>query len=119
MESHCGGGLGGCRLQAADLAVSEAVVDERDDLAGCRDFGDGSAVAAFGECFSLGVKPGVFAEFLGGFDRGPAHEPVALFGDRAPGDLDVGLAVAWGEATPRREMPGRSEPVDVARSQRP
>ena len=65
-------------LEAPDVAVAQAVVDEGDEFAGDRCLGDPAAVASFGKAFSFGVQPRVAAQLLGGFDCRPAHQFGAL-----------------------------------------
>jgi hypothetical protein len=47
---------------------------------------------------AVGDEFGARASALAGFDRGPAHECVALFRDRAAADGGIGLTMAWGKA---------------------
>ena len=87
------------RGEAADLAVAQPVVDECQQVAGGGDAADVATPPGTDVCFDrgdLGVTDGAGD----GFDRRPAQQPRALFGDPAAGDVAVGLAVAWGQPGP-------------------
>ncbi|MGW5240047.1 hypothetical protein ACWEOW_14035 [Monashia sp. NPDC004114] len=58
--------------------------------------GTNVAAAARGEPLAQSADLGVRADPLDGFDRGPADQPEALFGDRAAMDVGVGLALLFG-----------------------
>src|SRR5271169_1820241 len=89
--------LAGCRAsrrllvnEAADLAVAQAVVDERENSAGDRDVGLGLA-AALGDRLELGPE-GLSAVVAGHrLDGGPTHQARALLGDLAPVHVGIGL----------------------------
>jgi hypothetical protein len=104
----------GCSVQAADLAVPEAVVAEGEDLAGDRDFRD-SAAAAFRDPFVLRAQRSAAAgDALGGFGERPARDVRALVGDVPEAGFPVGAADSWREAGPGAEVPGGREPVDLS-----
>ena len=70
----------GCSVQAADLAVSEAVVAKGKDLTGDGDFGDLGA-AAFGDALILrSQRATADRDLLSGFGERPAQDRGALMG---------------------------------------
>ena len=75
------------------MTVAESVEHPDDDLAGDRDLGDRFA-SPFGDPVVVGFEERPGTELLSGFDRGPPHQAGSLFGDPAPVNLVVGLAVA-------------------------
>jgi hypothetical protein len=99
-ELPAGRGPISCGLgEAADLAVAQPVVDQRQQLSGGGDTADVAAPAGADTCFDrgdLGVayRPGDC------FHGRPAQQPGALFGDPAAVGVAVGLAVAWGQPGP-------------------
>jgi hypothetical protein len=78
--------------EAANLAVAQAVVDERENLAGHRYPGLVGA-APFGDAAKPG-REGRSAVIAGHrLDQRPPHQAGALLGDRSAGRLGVGLAM--------------------------
>jgi hypothetical protein len=99
--------------EAADLAVAQAVVDEREDLAGHRHPRLVRA-APFGDTPKPRSQAGSAVIAGHRLDQRPAHQLRALFGDRTAGRLGVGLAMLGGQARPRAQRLGGAEPGDVA-----
>jgi hypothetical protein len=99
--------------QAAHLAVTQAVVDQREQLAGGGDAADAGAAPA-GDAVKVDGLLAACREPLGGLDGGPADQPRALFGDRAAAHGGVGLAVAGRQPSPGAQLRGGGEAADVA-----
>ena len=64
--------------QAADVVIAQAVEHQRDQLPGGGDDAD-VAAAAFADPVAGLPEAGVRGHALHGLDRGPAHQPAALF----------------------------------------
>jgi hypothetical protein len=94
--------------EAADLAVAQPVVDERQQMAGRRDAADVAAAAGTDAGFDRGDLR-VAHRPAGCFDRRPTQQPGALFADSAAGDVAVGLAVARGQPGPSTQPPSVGE----------
>ena len=90
------------RGEAADLAVAQPVVDERQQLSGGGDATDVAAAVGADAGFDRGDL--WFADRTGDcFDGRPTQQPRALFADPAAGDVAVGLAVARSQPGPRTQ----------------
>ena len=103
--------------EAADLAVAQPVVDERQQLAGGGDAADVATPSGTDASFDRGDLR--VADRTGDrFDGSPAQQPGALLGDPAAGDVAVGLAVARSQPGPRTQPPWVGEPASRRRSRR-
>src|SRR5438552_6836563 len=89
-------GSRGVSGEAADFAVAQAVVHEREEFAGGGDPGDVAVVAPLGELAELALEEASPSTAADGLDGRPADQSRPLLGDRSPFDDDVGLAVAGG-----------------------
>ena len=81
--SRCDGGA-----QAADLAVAQSVIDEREEFAGHRDAGFVLA-APFGDPVEVDSEPFATVVADDGFECSPAHDLGTLLGDATAGDFGV------------------------------
>jgi hypothetical protein len=93
-------------FEAADVTVSEPVVDEDDHLAGDGGLGDLTVVPPLCDPFSFVAQPRLGAEFLGGFDHGPADQSGTLLICGPRGDQGSGWSV--------RCCVGRARPCPMA-----
>ena len=84
------------RLQAADVAIAQGVVDQADQVAGGGGDAD-VAAAALPDLVSALAGAAVFAGALRGLDRGSPDEGAALFGDPAAVHGGVGLVMFRGQ----------------------
>src|SRR5215213_4422635 len=96
----------------ADVAVAQPVVDQREQFACRGDLGDVFAAASFDAVF-VGRDLGRGLVTLHRFDRCPADQLRALFGDMPAMYDGVGLAVAWGQSGPAAQLGGPGESVHV------
>src|SRR4029453_204390 len=98
--------------QAADLAVTQPVVDEGEDLAGPGDLGL-LLPSPLGDLVEGGLEmvAAVVADYR--FECRPPHQLGSLLGDPAPGDFGVGLAMERRESRPRAQRLGGTEPGHV------
>jgi hypothetical protein len=96
-------------VEAADLAVAQAVVAEGEDLPGDRDLGD-VAPAAFGDPLEGGAQwTAAGRDLLRGFGQRPAQRGRSLAGDVPQPGFGVGAAHGRREPGPGAQMPGGRE----------
>jgi hypothetical protein len=98
----------GHRLQAADLAIAQRVVDQADQVTRRRGDAD-VAAAALPDLVASSTGAAVFACALRGLDRGPTDQHAALFGDPAAVHRGVGLMVFRGQSGPAGQLGGARE----------
>jgi len=89
--------------QAADVVIAQTVIDPHDQLASRGHDTDVTAAALFDPVACL-PETGMRAEVLHCFDRGPADQPRALFGDPPAVHGGVGLAVSRGQPSPASQL---------------
>ena len=114
----------GCRAsrrllvsETADLAVAQAVIDERENSSGDRHVGLGLA-AAPGDGFELVAQRRSAVVTSDRLDGGPAHEARPLFGDLAPVHVGVGLSVLGRKTRPTSTGPWMTRSGSRRRSRR-
>ena len=97
---------GGSRLEGADVAVAQAVVDQGEQAAGDRDGGDVAAAAGGDLRRGAGQPAGWRRDALRGLDRGPADQRGALFICGNPGRPLAGCPVISGSSRRWLTAPG-------------
>src|SRR5438270_10553036 len=100
--------------QATDLSVAQAVVDEGEEFAGGGDPADVAVVAPLGDPVRRRLEEGSAPVAADRLDGRPPDELGALFGDRAPLDGGVRLAMAGRQPGPAGQLVGGGEAGDVA-----
>jgi hypothetical protein len=103
--------FGGPALEAADLAVAQALVAQGADLAGHRHLGD-LAPPPLGDSLEGGrQRPAAGGRHLGRLDERPAEDARALARDVTQPCPHVGASDGGGKPRPRRRACARSESV--------
>src|SRR5579884_1881383 len=100
-------------VQGTDVPVTQAVVDQREDLSGRGDAPDHLA-PALGHPFPGGPDGVSAVVATDGLHRRPAQDVGALLGDVAPMHGLVRLLVGWGQPGPGAEVPCGGEAMYVS-----
>ncbi len=92
-------------VQAADMPVTQPVVDQGEQFAGGGDHSDVAPAAAPDLITDL-PQSVMLADALDGFHCGPSEEGVALLGDPPAVNLGIGLVVCGSQPGPAAYWPG-------------
>ena len=99
-ESHAAASTG---ARATDLAVAQAVVDERENLARDRD-ACLVGTAPLGQLAIVGSENGAAMGAADPFDQRPPQQPRSLFGDPTAPRLGIGFVMRRRESPPGTQM---------------
>ena len=92
------------------MSVAQPVEDQFDEFSSRRDDAD-VAPAAGADVVAELSQAAMGAGTLDGFDRGPAHQFAALFGDPTAVDRGVGFVVFWSQPGPAGQLRGSTKAV--------